>query len=118
MNSLSNYFFSGRVTAVLGAKTDNGDLLFEFAVKQTVSKNEQHLTVVVGGTLAKMLGTAMRVGDHVVGVGSMTWRNKYNNTPLCRCYYLYKTTFWETKPITKKVERTYPEKNERVIWDE
>jgi len=118
VNSLSNYFFAGRVTAILGAKTYDGDLLFEFTVKQVVSENEQHLTVVVGGKLAKMLGTAMSVADHVVGVGSMTWRNEYNNTPLCRCYYLYKTAFWGGEKITKKKPLVQPQSDETVIWDD
>ena len=118
MNSLSNYFFAGRVIKVLGAKTLHGDLLFEFIVKQEVSKNEQTLTVVVQGKSAEMLGGNMVVGDHVVGVGSITWRNEYNNVPLCRCYYLYKTAFWGSKNITKKKAPVQVTSNEKVIWDE
>lgn len=118
MNSLSNYHFSGRVTKILGAKTLHGDLLFEFTVKQEVGGNEQTLTCVVAGGLAKILGPNLRVGDHVCCTGNITWRNEYNNVPMSRVYYCYINKFIGDKPITKKTEITYPEKNERVIWDE
>ena len=118
MNSLSNYFFAGKVINIMGAKEHGGNLLFEFIVKQTVSNNDQTLTVVVEGTLAKLLGTSMNVGDHVVGYGVVTWRNEFNNVPMCKCFYLYKTAFWGSKNIAKKKAPVQVTSNEKVIWDE